>query len=109
MIKRVLAATHALTTGKKSDNSLEEVRGDSVASDFMDLFARFVLMKDCSYQIAVKNAKQPYPFTPTLSPFRQYIWLLTAWLKSIGTNRPSLLTEIPTYRCFVFKHANIMI
>ena len=54
-----MAATHALTTGKKSD-SLEELRGDSVESHFMDLFTRFVLMKDCSYQIAVKNAKHPY-------------------------------------------------
>ena len=39
LIKRVLAATHDMTTGKESVDSLEEVRGDLVASDFMDLFA----------------------------------------------------------------------
>ena len=38
LIKRVLAATHDTTTGKKSDDSLEEVRGDSATSDLMDLF-----------------------------------------------------------------------
>ena len=60
LIKRVLAATHDMTTEKESDDSLEEVRGDSVASDFMDLFAGFGLMKDYTYQIALKNAKHPY-------------------------------------------------
>ena len=39
LIKKALAVTHDMTTGKESDGSLEEVRGDSVASDFMDLFA----------------------------------------------------------------------
>ena len=67
LIKRVLAATHEMVTSpttaakeQDSEDGLEDVRRDSVASDFMDLFDGVGLMKDHHYKIDLRGANPPF-------------------------------------------------
>ena len=56
-----------------SEDELEDVRRDSVALDFMDLFDGVGLMKDHPYKIVLRGAKPPFALaTARRVPYHLY-------------------------------------